>query len=127
MSSGIACDSWRLEWTYPAADSVPLLDEDNGEGEAWVDHDERVTTPVAASGTQGKTLVQFPKSRRASVVHCSLEPGSKVTANFRAPVVTDLDALAGTCVVWLPAVDDGVPTHPDAGARVRLKLDLEYH
>ncbi len=128
-SSGLACDTWSCEWTYTDGSGAVLLDTSVGEGGAWTDLDPRIpeATQVADGGT-GLTDIKFPRSRRARVVHCSIEPATPGTAsNHRQVVVTALNALAGTCRLVIIESDTAAAlADPQSGSRGRLVLDLEY-
>lgn len=111
---------WHTEWTFPAADSVPLIDNTTS------DRDERVPTPVAINTTGIVNLV-FPKCRRARVIGKNLSPGTPGTgANYRVVEVVDLSATAGTATVRFIDLD-GTPTaaHPSAASRCSVTLLLE--
>mgnify|MGYP001602008965 CR=1 FL=1 len=126
-SSGLACDEWSCEWTYGASSAV-TLNVSTGEGGAWTDLDPRVpeATQVENAGT-GLTTVRFPKSRRAKVIHVSIEPATPGTNTEHVrPVVTALNALAGMCVVAISAHNSGALTDPTTGAKGRLVLGLEH-
>lgn len=119
-SSGFDASVWHTEWTFPAADTVPLIDNTQS------DRDERVPTPVALSA-EGIVTLRFPKSRRARVVGKNCSPGTPATtANFRVVEVVGLDAAGGTCTVRFVDLD-GTPTyvHPSAATRVSVTLQLE--
>lgn len=123
-SSGLQCDIWRTEFTVDGS-SVPTLDTANAEGQAWVDHDPRLdnTTRLAKAAT-GKITMKFPKSRRAQVRGKEFIPATPGT-NARMVQVTDLNATAGTCTIWIL---DGsfAAANADSGSRVVVSLDLEY-
>ncbi len=124
MSSGQACDIWRTDFTLSAA-SEPTLTTDTGEGEGWTDFDPRIddSTRLAKSAT-GKIAMKFPKSRRAAVRSATFEPSTPGT-NARMVQVTDIDAVAGTCNIWIL---DGTlaAADCDADSSVHVSLDLEY-
>lgn len=123
-SSGQQCDIWRTEFTLDGS-SVPTLDTATDEGEAWTDSDPRLadSTRLAKSAT-GKIAMKFPKSRRAWPRDASFEPATPGTT-VRMVQVTDIDAVNGTCVVWIL---DGTfaAADCDADSRVRVALELEY-
>lgn len=123
-SSGQSCDIWRTEFTVDGS-SVPTLDTATDEGEAWTDFDPRVaeSTRLAKAAT-GKINMKFPKSRRAQVRGAHFEPATPGT-NVHLVQVTDIDAVAGTCVIWI--LDGTLAAHnADSGSRVVVSLDLEY-
>ena len=125
-SSGQACDKWSIEALYSDGSGAVALDTDTGEGGAWTDFDPRIAEADAVSdGGTGITNVRFPASRRARVAHVSLEPATKQDADYRACVVTDIDAVAGTCNVYFLNASNA-ETDPATGSRLRLVLDLEY-
>lgn len=112
---------WILEWTYGASGAVTL-------DATKSDQDERVTTPVADGGT-GITNIKFPKCRRATVLHCSLEPATADIADptdYRLAQPIAVNAAAGTCAVYLVQVEaTEALADPETGARGRLVLLLE--
>jgi hypothetical protein len=127
MSSGQACDKWSIEALYTGTSGAVALDTSTGEGGAWTDFDPRIPEDeaVSDSGTTGITNIRFPQSRRARVAHVSMEPATKQDADYRACLVTDIDAEAGTCKVYFLNASNAETDPPD-GARLRLVLDLEY-
>jgi hypothetical protein len=114
---------WKLEWTYTGTTGEVSLDTTQS------DQHPQVATPVADSGTTGKTSITFPKSLRAWVLHHELEP---VTADISDPTdyrmtnVVALDADAGTCTMVFSEIETaGALADPNTGARARLILLLE--
>jgi hypothetical protein len=127
-SSGLACDEWSCEWTYTGATGEVTLNTAVGEGGAWTDLDPRVpeATQVVDSGT-GMTTVRFPQSRRAKVIHVSIEPAIPATAAQHVrPVVTALNAVAGTCLIIIMNSQGNAVVDPAINAKGRLILGLEH-
>ena len=116
-SSGKGADLWHLEWTYSGATGEVSLDTGQS------DRDQRIANPVTDGASTGITAIQFPKSTRARVVHCSIDAPTPGTAEQVAHVHA-LDAAAGTCsFVCLSdalALEEGTE-----GARARLVLELD--
>jgi hypothetical protein len=115
---------WKLEWTYTSTSGAVLLDD------LQSDHDPRIATPVADSGTTGLTSVSFPKCDRAWVMHCSLEVVAADQADptdYRMADVQAIDTDAGTLTVAFSEIETaGALADPNTGARCRLMLLLEY-
>lgn len=124
-SSGRACDTWSIEWTYSDGSGAPVLDTNVGENGAWTDEDPRVITPVADGGV-GITLITFPKCRRVRVLHCSLQNTALGGAGERAARPAAVVPTSGTMTVLL--VDyAGTAADPLVSSRGRLVLQLEYN
>lgn len=126
-SSGLACDIWSTEWTFAAACAC-TLDVGGGDGGAWTDLDPRVPEATQVVGTTGGIVdIKFPKSKRARVSHVSIEPATPATVgNHRQVTVTALNAVAGTCRLFIAAANGGTLSDPQVGSRGRLVLELEY-
>lgn len=108
---------WKLEWTYSGAAGEVTLDTTQS------DQHPAVPTPVADGASTGITSVAFPKSRRAWVLHDSIEAPTPGTAEQHAHVA-DLDAGAGTAKFVVK--DDALALEEGTlNARARLILLLE--
>jgi hypothetical protein len=122
-ASGKSAEIWCLEWTYSDAGGAVSLDTDQS------DQDPRIATPVADSGTAGKTNIVFPKSTRVRVLHASVEPPSGDLddgTDYVLPVLTEISASAGTAVFRMVDVEGtGDLNDPTSGARARLVLLLD--
>lgn len=108
---------WALEWTYSGATGEVTLDTTNS------DRDPNIASPVTDGASTGITAIQFPKSLRARVLHCSIGAPTPGTAEQRCRVHA-LNAAAGTCsfvtLSELLALEEGTQN-----ARARLVLELE--
>ncbi len=128
-SSGRACDTWSLEWTFGSSGAVTLDTDSDADG-AWTDQDPRVTTPVADGGT-GIVNITFPKCRRVRVLHCSVEPATADLADptdYRFPFPVAIVPSAGTMKLYLVETESaGALADAETGARGRLVLQLEYN
>lgn len=111
---------WYLEWTYGSTGAVTL-------DTTTSDLDARVATPVADSGTQGITLIRFPKCRRVRVVHCSIAAPVPLTAE-RLVIPTSVVPVSGSMSVLSCSIATGTTAglYPTSGARGRLHLLLDY-
>ncbi len=79
-------------------------------------------------GTTGSFVdIKFPKSRRARVIHASIEPATPGTVgNHRQVIPVLLNPLAGTVRLHIVATNGGAFSDPQVGSRGRLVLQLEY-
>ena len=112
-----AISLWTLEWTYTDAAGAVLLDA------TISDQDARVATPVADGGT-GLTLIRFPKSRKAKILHMSLQ--SAVSGTLEKQVTPGpIDPVAGT-FTFVMCTAPSTLADPASGARGRLTLALDY-
>lgn len=119
-ASGRSAEVWCLQWTFGATGAV-TLDTDNS------DQDQRIATPVADSGTTGKTSIVFPKCNRCRVLHISVEPATEGTAsNYRQAVPVDVNAAAGTMSFYTIENDTASAlADPEDGSIGRLVLLLD--
>ncbi len=115
---------WKLEWTYTGTGGEVLLDD------LQSDHDPRIETPVADSGTTGLTSVSFPKCDRAWVLGKNFEVAAADQTDptdYRLMDVQSVDTDAGTLTVAFSEIETaGALADPNTGARVTLILLLEY-
>lgn len=120
-ASGRSRDQIHYEWTYTDTSGTTSLDTTQS------DQFQGITTPLTRPGT-GRTQVQFPKSKRAWVEGCFVEPVTIATAanNVRG-VVCLVNPTAGTLEVRFVAANGGsAPIDPpESGTRVRLTISVE--
>jgi hypothetical protein len=114
---------WKLEWTYTGTAGEVSLDT------AQSDRDPDIATPVADSGTTGRTNIRFPRCTRAWVLHCSLEPVAADVSDptdYRVVNPSVIVPASGTMNVDFSEIETaGALADPNTGARARLILLLE--
>lgn len=122
-ASGRSAEIWHLEWTYTDAGGAVSLDT------AQSDRDPRIATPVADSGTEGKTNLVFPKCRRVRVLNAQVTPPSGDLddgTDYVLPVVTEISATAGTAVLRMVDIEGSANLNdPTSGARACVTLLLD--
>lgn len=122
-ASGKSAEIWHLEWTYSDGGGAVTLDTDQS------DQDQRIATPVADSGTAGKTNLTFPKCTRVRVLNCQVSPPTADLddgTDYVMPVLTEISASAGTAVLRMVDVEgSGDLNDPTSGARACVTLLLD--
>lgn len=109
---------WKLEWTYSGATGEVTLNDTQS------DHDPRIETPVADSGSTGITNITFPKCDRCWVLERYIEaptPGTAEQVAGYADIDVDTGTMKFLCLSDALALEEGTE-----GAKARLILLLEY-